>query len=803
MTMLDITGDDIALLNDGDLRDLVGLLCEAELRSRGLSPSFVTYGGNQNAADGGLDVRVALSVDASIEGFVPRPTVGFQVKATNMPRSEILAEMSPDGSARDVILELEQQTGAYIIVSSRGSVADGPLRERRDAMAEVARSINDLGRLHVDFYDRTRLATWVRQHSGLVLWVRQKIGKAVSGWRPFENWACAPGGVAGTYLFDEQARIKIRNNQSDADFTVIQGINDIRSELKTPGNAVRLIGLSGAGKTRLVQALFDERVGEEPLDPGLANYTNMADNPDPQPVGFLSDLLALRVAAVLIVDNCPADLHRRLSELCKSTQSKVSLITVEYDIQDGLPEDTYVFELKPSSVELIKLLLKSRFSSISDVDAHTAAEFSGGNARAAIALAQTVEGTGTLAGLSDGELFRRLFDQRQNPDSLLLKSAQALSLVYSFDGEDTLQPSELALLGSTVGVNSQTMYEAVAELRRRDLVQCRSRWRAILPHVIANRLAAQALQNIPPATIESCLLRDAPERIVTSFTRRLGYLHGSAEAAALVRRLLSQTGFLGDVSSLNDFGLAIFRNIAPVTPEVTLAAIERALLQPGSEDRLQNRRQMTRMLRSLAYDESLFERSARLMARLAILDDAKDEADDFCSLFSLYLSGTHASIGVRLAVIEGLIFSDDARKISLGLKALDAALVTLHFVSHHEFSFGAHSRDFGYAPKNFGEQADWFRSTLHLCERVLFANEAANTGILGLVASRFDGICRVGCLDALESFCQVVAQKRIFWPEGWATVRSICKGHGSESSGHGLWIQVYSIRRRGRWAFGG
>jgi hypothetical protein len=44
-TMLEITADHIVELADDDLRELVGLLCEAELAKRGLSVSAVTYGG--------------------------------------------------------------------------------------------------------------------------------------------------------------------------------------------------------------------------------------------------------------------------------------------------------------------------------------------------------------------------------------------------------------------------------------------------------------------------------------------------------------------------------------------------------------------------------------------------------------------------------------------------------------------------------------------------------------------------------------------------------------------------------------
>lgn len=55
--MFEVTPDDIQRLNDTDLRELVALLCEAELAAQGLSTAAVTWGGSQTAADGGLDVR--------------------------------------------------------------------------------------------------------------------------------------------------------------------------------------------------------------------------------------------------------------------------------------------------------------------------------------------------------------------------------------------------------------------------------------------------------------------------------------------------------------------------------------------------------------------------------------------------------------------------------------------------------------------------------------------------------------------------------------------------------------------------
>jgi hypothetical protein len=44
-------------------------------------------------------------------------------------------------------------------------------------MAEAVAGLPNAEALTLDFYDRTRLASWVRQHPGLIPWVRDKIGE--------------------------------------------------------------------------------------------------------------------------------------------------------------------------------------------------------------------------------------------------------------------------------------------------------------------------------------------------------------------------------------------------------------------------------------------------------------------------------------------------------------------------------------------------------------------------------------------------------------------------------------------------
>src|SRR3972149_12325716 len=97
LTLLDITGDDIALLNDTDLRSLIGLLCEADFRLAGLPTSGIIWGGHQDASDDGMDVTVHGDVEPPNNSLVPSRSTGFQVKKPDMQPSRIEKEMRPTG----------------------------------------------------------------------------------------------------------------------------------------------------------------------------------------------------------------------------------------------------------------------------------------------------------------------------------------------------------------------------------------------------------------------------------------------------------------------------------------------------------------------------------------------------------------------------------------------------------------------------------------------------------------------------------------------------------------------------------
>lgn len=770
--MLDITADDVANLNDEDLRSLIGRLCEAEVQRLGVQASAVTWGGDQNAADGGIDVRVNLPLGTACGGFLPRAQIGFQVKKPDMPPSAIASEMRPDEKIRPSIQQLADRGGAYIIVSSAAHTSDSALTGRRDAMVGAVSDVTNAPALFLDFYDRTRIATWVRGHAGLIPWARQKAGRPMQGWRPYEAWALSPDGINDEYLADDKARLHGGNRDANG-FPISDGITRLRDSVRNPGGVARLAGLSGVGKTRLIQALFDPRIGENSLDPTLPVYTDINDSPDPPPTAMADDLIARGIRTILIIDNCPRDLHRRLSEKCRQAQSAISVITVEYDIQEDEPEGTDVYLLEPSSIELIEKIVRRRFKDISPVDAGTIATFSGGNARVALALANTLGRNDTLAGLTDEELFVRLFHQRNAPDDMLMQAAQVCSLVYSFEGEALAgDKAELPKLAALAELTTRDLFRRVQQLKSRDLVQQRSVWRAVLPHAIANRLAKQALQNFPLSTIESTM---DTVRLLKSFAHRLSYLHDSKEAQQLAVRWLEAGDLLGDVENLNVLCRAMFDYVAPVAQGAVLASLERAAAREGAN--LRRLAEHARLLGSLAYDIEFFGRSAKLLSLLAESEARQDThfvksaTDTFSSLFQIHYSGTLAPIGLRLPVIDGLLRSERPERRALGVIALKEALRTSHFNVTQTFEFGARSRDYGWWPKSKEDISDWYGSVLRIVDALVCSDLPVAPMVREALAERFRGIWRTGAVehDLLRIAARIAGQH--FWQDGWIAVR--------------------------------
>ncbi|MQA40663.1 hypothetical protein [Rugamonas aquatica] len=762
--MFEVTGEDIAKLNDSDLRELVGRLCIAELRQHQQSSHAATFGGDQDAADGGIDVRVTLPAGAQPLTAFAGSDIGFQVRKPTMGPADIIKEMRPDDKLRESIAALAKAGGTYVIVSSGDSTTDTMLANRRAAMRAALAGNRHRGKLNVDFYDSKRMATWVGDHPGEVLWVRERCGRSCPGWKGYTSWSYPVSPADGCYLVDPSARLRV--GAGSGAVGIVAALQAMRAKLSQPGAALRLVGLSGVGKTSLVQALFDARVGSCSLPESWAVYTDFGSVTQPHPATMATELIALKTRAVLVVDNCLPDVHRELVRLCSADGSTLSVITVEYDVRDDQPERTDVVEMDGGSNFLIADLLEARYPILSAANRGLIADKAGGNARLALALAGTVREGDSLVGWSDADLFHRLFWQRHLPDSDLLAAARACALVYSFDGvafDSDL--AELPLLGSLVGLDALKMALCVNELVARDLVQVRSQWRALLPPALANRLAEEALQAIPSQHLEKVLLGSAPPRLLRSFCRRLSHLPTHRYTVDLAAKWLCSGGRLEDVATHDDEQRMMFKYLAPSAQALALAALER-----GGAGMLG---EYLGLVPALAFDATRFERGMALLVEHLLQDPSEMTARPAHTIivcrFSIHNPGTMASWARRLALVEGWLAASSETLQQLGLDALEHILWRglkgrAHWSSDAEPGGGT-------APASDAQALDWLNQAIAVLTKQALAPGARGARAKAVLADSiapliFDPVTRAIALAAMGRIASAG-----FWLQGWSLLQ--------------------------------
>jgi hypothetical protein len=714
-----------------------------------------------------------------------------------MAKGDILTEMRKVDVVQ-LLGELAACDGAYVIVSGT-STTESMLQNRMGAMREAVGSITESQRLDLDFYDQSRIASWVQRHPALVPWVLEKVGRPFSGWRSYGYWASGRGTVDDNYLLDTRAKL-IPPGSTGQPVTIEEGIQQLRQQLSTLGRAVRLVGLSGVGKTRLVQALFDPRIGTEHLNHYQVYYADGSQSTQPDPIQLADQLIAGGHSALLVIDNCSEQLHRAINQRCCQENSTVRLLTVEYDIKEDVPTETDVYRLQASDDQLIEALISQRYPDVSQIDRSTIARFSEGNTRVALALAESVLHGGSLAGLGDNELFNRLFYQRNAQDRDLLDAAKAASLVYSFSIDESSAPrSEHAVLASLYEQTPQTMLRMLSELKRRELLQSRGPWRAVLPQAISNRLAKEALEELSLPRVLQAFEPEANHRLLTSFCHRLGFLHEQPIAVQCASDLLSPVGLIGtlllrsetwqrDVFHREHWEFDCFAYLAPANPEATLRLLETISNGPdGGHFTSRENPHFSRvvgLLCKLSHSPDLFPRVLAILVRFALNEQPGENVNSIrhqiTPLFQLYLSGTMAPQAMRMEVVEGLLVAQDASRSGLGFDLLDSMLKASGFLSNSSFDFGSRSRNFGYIPTTSEEVQSWYETALGYCKMLAVSDDFRSIQARTMLARQWRSLwLNVRLYELMESISRELHAHQP-WADGWLAIRETIRFHRND-----------------------
>ena len=780
MHILQPSKEDLQRLSSDDLEELVLLLCECDLKKHGGKITSVKRLGDLNTSDGGIDVKVEENLKNFSTEFIPCNDTGFQVKKNAISPNEIKSEMSPKGQVLKSISNLNDNAGAYILVFPK-PLSQNQFENRINAMKEEIAKFGSKKLIHIDIYDLSKLHQWLRQHLSVMIWVNQKVGKNTIGWLPYDRWSLPPKNDDDQYIFSDEPSV-ILPSPFGKSYPNIIGLDLVRKAILGSTDALRINGLTGVGKTRFVQALFEESINSEPLDRTKVIYCDVSTSPSFTPESMIDLLIVDNLSPIIVLDNCPLETHVNITKKLSSTETGIRLISIDYQVNEVCLNNTLPVEIFSSGPKVAKTILMRRYPDIGEFDSFRIATLAKGNSNLTRAVMDRFKyDKNSLSNISETHLFDKLFFQRNYPDDEIRKIAGVLSLVDSFSiNENHQNQSELEVLAELTSSSFDELCRIVKKLKDRGIVRNRGdSFHAIEPTVLANQLVNEALNEISIPKILNLFEKDSNIGLLTAFSRRLRYLHDNREVQKIVNNWFNLGGILSDSLNLDKYRLEIIENISPVNSKLSFETIQKALNSKNFKTLVTSysdtRQPILNLLVRLAYETDKFESCAKLLIKIAKFDDTKGETaevrDMLFSLFQPILSGSRASIDQMKQFVEQLMKGPDCFSQDIGFSVLDKILSKANWYFNEILGFGAQplGDEIIYGQISLKE---WYMTFLDLIAK--YANDSndkisSNTrgifvrNIIWLAQLRFIG-------RELEDLIKAILQNSE-WPELWVEVR--------------------------------
>lgn len=652
---------------------------------------------------------------------------------------------------------------------------------RIDAIREgISETKNDPSLLSsIQVYDCNKLAAWTNTHPSIAIWVNAWLRDVhLGGFQAFEDWSRAPETFEIEFQQSDDSRFIAKGAEIQAWKNEAPSISQeksfdeigevISTFFLTRGNAVRVIGPSGYGKTRFVHQLIASRAAspEDMLDKSQIIYCIYEDVKD-QLLNIVRQVADTGSRALFIVDDCPDAIHTKLNEIVHRLGSKCLLLTIGVETKTIGLRRNLIIELSAASNKLIDHIAAATNKRVSDRNASLIRDLSQGFPRMAVYASRALEdGDEELSSVET--LISRIVwgEHEENPSAF--QSLQVLSL-FTIVGLENNTSHELAEIASYCEKTERDMYRELSRFTERGVLFRQGDYGEVQPLPLAMRLSNQWLDGSPAGTLQS-LFNALSEEMKLKLVGRLRWVSWSDKVTKFARVLLVEA-LPGDTAIDSEFGSKLLDRFVHLAPDETMEHLN-SLLANKSIDELvafeKGRRHTIWALEKLVFRRQTFDSAARLLLKLGAAENenwSNNAAGQFTGLFQLHLSGTEATPAEKLLVLDDGLSDRDERIRQLCIKALDRMLESGHFSrSGGSEHIGAGEALEDWQPKTSGEIFDYYSAALsRLTQIALNANDPNSETALNNIGSHLRSLFSMEpMLDEIQA---VIVQLRETYPE--------------------------------------
>lgn len=777
----EVTFNEIERLSPIQLTVLLKKLLHLEALKFNIPLSNTYVSSKIEVPDGGEDGRIRWDKGPSSTDWIPKPFTLLQCKATKMTATasgkEIL--IKDESRLKPRVEEVLDAGGAYILFTNKSRNTD----HKKPLITAVRQSIKKVGKSYADtadikIYDSDDIAAWVNQYIAAVTYVCECSGLSLP---------------LGLKTWDQFSKLEALSNKFFTNEQIETILSHLRSHLTIPQNVIRLMGLSGLGKTRLILEAF--RPPSE-LDNNLQQafssemvYFDASFGENSLP-GLLANFVSRHLKGIIVVDNCGLELHKRLVTEVKSSSSKLAMITVDYDLAKPSSSDPIIPIEGSLYNDIIKEMLRDQYKELSERDIERIAEFAQGFPHMAVLLAKDRQiDKDTIGYLSDDDLLNKLLWGRKPKDSEALAAIRACAIFDYFGYQDDVSSQRNFIGEQIASLKQDRFYEIFVEFADRGIIELRGRFARVKPLPLAVRLAADWWKNCRPEKVPSLLTLIVEEGLAERLCDQMSKLHFLPAAQEMVKQLCGEQAPFGQAEVLNtEQGSRLFRSLVEVNPETCVIALDRVF---GHMSILQlheigpGRRNIVWSLEKLCFWSGTFSIAAKLMLIFGAAENetwGNNATNQFLQLFHIYLSGTQAPPDDRLHLIRNALQSETREVRELAIRALGSALQTGHFSRMGGVEQqGSRPPLEEWKPKTWDEILTYWKACLSILSQLICDKDSLENVAREQIVLNMRGLMTHGLTLEIELIISRITENNPqYWPEALNVIKETLRYHREE-----------------------
>lgn len=467
---------------------------------------------------------------------------------------------------------------------------------------------------------------------------------------------------------------------------------------------IRILGLSGLGKTRILLEIFRPINYNSILLSSRVLYINCNLYPNADYQIIVSKAISEQNDPIVILDNCPKSVHRQLIQLVNRKGNKALLISLDSNPEeienDKINGVNYIIIRKEELSSIVDELLSSRFNNLDEEIKKKIKDFSQGIPLMAVLLGESINnGEKFIGKLDDKELLDKLLGEKGiiEKHRTILKSCS----IFNYFGfyEDLATQTEFIAKSTTItslngddNVKVNDFNETCNYYLKREIFEKRGRFLGMRPFPLAMSLAQEWLDPLTPQRLINVIteiagLQDPDRRdLSNAFAEQMKYLGYNEKAVQIVEGIIGSGSPFDNAEVLNtELGSRLFRSFVEVNPIAVSQNFKRLFLNKTTEELLKieaGRRNIVWTLEKLCFDKRTFADSAKVLLLFAIAENetwSNNATSQFIHLFNIHLSGTEAGLGERWELIEWMLNKGDKPHFDFAVRAMKIGLKFGHF----------------------------------------------------------------------------------------------------------------------------